>query len=491
MPTIPTQNLFNALMQIYQATGQTAGPYANLGSILQQFYGAQGASNYQGSLFGYGGSGQPGSVGAPLGPPGGFLGAPTAPGQGPVGPVQGAAQPPVAGPVQGGGSGATGGTIMPDGTVAPPGFNPYPVGASGGGTSNTLYSPPEGTLIGLGKDNPFMDPYAGQVPASQTGYQPGLLDVNTSALNSYGPLATNALLNANPYLSDSLNFTNLAQYDASQPLQPSNVLNQLNTIAGDKLNPATFGQLSDQERRDLSQGAFTSLGVGGLTHGNTGLVADLLGRDRYVQQRQQSAEALGSMVQGLNSTQQGQELQRIGMAGNLANQSAANASSSITSPILQLLGFNTNLSSQASPGSAIENSSALFNPFQQIGSNILGFNANANANSSIANANQSSALTSGLLNLGGNILQAFSDKRLKKNVRTVGKSPSGIAESEWTYKTDKKRRRFHGATAQAVEKVAPHAVLEDPVSGIKAVDYSKIDVPFYEVDPYSKLRKAA
>src|SRR5205823_5183487 len=132
-----------------------------------------------------------------------------------------------------------------------------PYGATSGG--NTLFSPPQGTLIGLGKDNAFNDPYAGQVPPSGTpGYHPGTLDLSTTALGTYGGPATGALLNSNPYLSDALNYSNLAMFDASNPLQSSGLLNSLNSQASAGL--ASGGALTGQEQRDLRQSALSSLG---------------------------------------------------------------------------------------------------------------------------------------------------------------------------------------------------------------------------------------
>lgn len=493
---IPNQNLTNQLSQIYQGIANTAGPYADLSGILGPLYGQQSLTNTQQGLFGYYGSGQPGGIGTPAGP--GYSGQSTG-----SFPVAGGGQPssfPVAGGQPSAGSFPTAGGATP--TMGP--------GAPSGG-GNSLYSPPSGTLIGLGPSNAFNDPYAGQTQPSQSaGYHPGTLGLNTSALGTYGPLATNALLGSNPYLSDALNLQNIAAFNAATPtdlqnslnnraLSPDSLLSGLQQQAGSQL--ASGGQLSPQEQRDLTQQSLSSLGQGGLVHGNTGIAVDLLSRDSAVRQRQQQAQQFVSMVEGLNQQQnqfglgvQNQNLSQQGLAGQLAGTAASTASSAITNPLLQLLfGFNTQ---GGSPSSSIDQQNSLFNPYQQLGSSISNFNANANANSSIANANSSAAQTSGLLSLFGSLLgsagTAYSDERLKKNIKKVGESPSGIPEYEFEYKTDDLKRIYRGAMAQDLEKLRPDAVAKDPVTGMKYVNYSVLDVPFIEVfNPYDTLKEAA
>lgn len=75
---------------------------------------------------------------------------------------------------------------------------------------------------------------------------------------------------------------------------------------------------------------------------------------------------------------------------------------------------------------------------------------------------------------------ARSDARLKDNIVTVGHSPSGIREVQFTYRDDPEERRYQGALAQEVQKIAPHAVTRDK-EGFLAVFYDLIDVDFMEV----------
>ncbi len=474
---MPTLDPSNTQLQTYQGVANTAGPYLNLANILQPAYGQLGLSNLQQQLFGYT-TGQPGTIGYPATPPGGFVGDPN------YGNYGGA---PTVGPLQGGGA--------PTGIEPAAGsFNPFLSGGStgAGAPGNTVYSPDQGSLIGLGPDRTFNDPYAGMVGPAQAGpqYHPGVLGLNTTALGAYGPAATQALLQSNPYLFDALNLQNNAAFNAATPtaLQGqlnqnafgrSPILSQLNQQAQDQL--ALNGQLSPQQQHDLGQLTSSMLAPG--TQGPQSLVAQLFARDAATQKHMQAAQAFGSNVEGLNQTQnqfglnvQQGNLAQQGLAGSLAQGAASTASSALTNPILQILGLGS-LNSNANPGQSIQDQSSLFNPFMQAGLDIAGANFNAQNAQNIADQNSDSALTSGLLSLGGSVVGGFlSDERIKSSIKTVGKSPSGIPIKEFIYKTDPYKRKWKGAMAQDVKKFNPYAVHTDPMTGMKSVDYSQIDV---------------
>ena len=72
----------------------------------------------------------------------------------------------------------------------------------------------------------------------------------------------------------------------------------------------------------------------------------------------------------------------------------------------------------------------------------------------------------------------ISDRRLKENIRLVGKSASGINIYTWNYKDVLKHGKglFEGVMAQEV----PQASIQHP-DGYLMVDYSKIDVTFKKV----------
>ena len=70
----------------------------------------------------------------------------------------------------------------------------------------------------------------------------------------------------------------------------------------------------------------------------------------------------------------------------------------------------------------------------------------------------------------------FSDKRLKKNIKKIGKSPSGINIYQFNYKDTE--GTYNGVISQDVPKEA----VERDFSGYDMVDYNKIDVDFVRVN---------
>lgn len=85
----------------------------------------------------------------------------------------------------------------------------------------------------------------------------------------------------------------------------------------------------------------------------------------------------------------------------------------------------------------------------------------------------------GVLQAVGPILGAvaFSDRRLKTNIKKVGTAPSGSGIYEYNYKGP----RMRGPIAQDVAKHIPGAVGVDPISRYKTVALHKIDVPMERI----------
>ena len=96
---------------------------------------------------------------------------------------------------------------------------------------------------------------------------------------------------------------------------------------------------------------------------------------------------------------------------------------------------------------------------------------NQNYQSQLANYQQQAAqrqsLLGGLFGLGANIIA--SDKRVKENIKRVGKLDDGTPVYSYNYKTG--GPTHIGVMAQDVEKSKPGSVVE--VGGIKHVDYNK------------------
>jgi hypothetical protein len=78
------------------------------------------------------------------------------------------------------------------------------------------------------------------------------------------------------------------------------------------------------------------------------------------------------------------------------------------------------------------------------------------------------------------LISMCSDYRLKKDIRLVGKSPSGINKYQFKYNWSDKV--YEGVLAQEVAISHPHAV-ETTAEGHLAVFYDFIDVEFIQVHP--------
>jgi hypothetical protein len=85
----------------------------------------------------------------------------------------------------------------------------------------------------------------------------------------------------------------------------------------------------------------------------------------------------------------------------------------------------------------------------------------------------------GISSAAGSVTNAMSDRRLKKNIKRLGTSSSGIGVYTFEY-TDKD---FGEGTFQGTmsDEVPSYAVIKHE-SGYDMVDYSKIDVEFKNIN---------
>ena len=101
--------------------------------------------------------------------------------------------------------------------------------------------------------------------------------------------------------------------------------------------------------------------------------------------------------------------------------------------------------------------------------------AQAQYNAALENYKAQSAASGGILgglaSLGGAAITRFSDRRLKENIRLIGKLASGLKLYFYNYRGAKKCEI--GVMADEVEKLFPRAVLMHE-SGYNMVDYSRI-----------------
>lgn len=93
---------------------------------------------------------------------------------------------------------------------------------------------------------------------------------------------------------------------------------------------------------------------------------------------------------------------------------------------------------------------------------------NLRAQAASARSAAQKSMFSGIMNIGLGVLSMFmSDRRLKENVRYLGKGKNGYNHYEFTYKADPTHTKFVGYMAQEVEQVEPDMVFD---LGLKMID---------------------
>lgn len=169
--------------------------------------------------------------------------------------------------------------------------------------------------------------------------------------------------------------------------------------------------------------------------------------------------------------------QRANAYDNLYGNQYQNAVQDITAERNQPINEITALLS----GSQVSQPNFTNTPNQQIPTTDTAGIINTNYQQRLAQAQANNqGVLGGLFGLGGSLLQGagaaggfgalFSDKRLKTDIRKIGKTDSGQALYAYRFKAGGPMQI--GLIAQEVEKTRPDAVIDDP-SGFKMVDYDK------------------
>ena len=253
--------------------------------------------------------------------------------------------------------------------------------------------------------------------------------------------------------------------------------------------------LSAEEVRDAQQSARAAFSARGLGTSMGSAAAEILNRDAAAQARESArrnfAAATNNMVTGNVFSRFGQATNTLGSAGQMDSGIAGQQIA--VDPYQRALG-------RANIGAGI--SGNLTNAFantwgnaQQMAGNVASYNNNlidSRYNSYMNNqsALQAARMQSGAMNraatmgmlgsaiqggiqAGGMIGAAqfapamFSDKRMKKDIKPLGKAGSvlGLTAYEYKYKGDDKKRV--GFMAQDVKRVLPEAVTEVEYKGTK------------------------
>jgi hypothetical protein len=249
-----------------------------------------------------------------------------------------------------------------------------------------------------------------------------------------------------------------------------------------------MGRLSPEQERDAVQQARASMAARGLATGSAGIGAELLNRDRFVQQRR--AQDI-NLVTGVGAAN---EQRRVGYAGQSAGfadqerarqlglrQDAYNFSIG-SNPAMMALGMGSpyaNMTPQAMQMvSGAQGLSPMYSGGSFSGQGGGGFNAGGAAMGALSGAASGAMIGSVVPGIGtavgaigggliGGLGGGLSDKREKTDIKKIDGPTNviGIPAYEYRYKGEKKKRK--GVMAQDVQKVLPEAVAEIDYEGKK------------------------
>jgi len=218
---------------------------------------------------------------------------------------------------------------------------------------------------------------------------------------------------------------------------------------------AAAQSLNPQEKRMADQTAREAFGARGRLNDNAGVAAEILGREDVLANKRAEAAQFGQQA----FTQEQQYSQpALGMLSG--------------SPASVLLGqdyLNRGSSAVGANTPQLIDTGAGISLGQQNASNLANWQSNV-ASAKNAQTAQNTQTGAAAASVALAALAAFSDKRLKKDIKKVGKTNSGLPI--YTYKMKGSEKTQMGVMAQEVEKKTPSAVHH--LGGLKMVDYSKV-----------------
>jgi hypothetical protein len=267
----------------------------------------------------------------------------------------------------------------------------------------------------------------------------------------------------------------LAQLDAADASSPeyTRLQEQLQGAVGERA-----GMLSAQDTRDATQQARSAMAARGMATGNAGIGAELLNRDRYVQQRR--AQDLGILGQSAQLSEQ-ERMRRMGLGQDSYNFALS------SNPNMMAIGAGSPYANLTQNSMAMVGGASGLNPMYsggQFSGSGGGFNM-AGAGMGGASGALSGAMMGAMMGApaggigavpgaiigglaGGGLGAAgggLSDEREKTDIKPLGTLTSvlKIPAYEYRYKGEKKKRK--GVMAQDVQKVLPEAVTEVDYQG--------------------------
>lgn len=208
--------------------------------------------------------------------------------------------------------------------------------------------------------------------------------------------------------------------------------------------------VSPQEKRAYEQLAREGFQSSGRLGGNLGIVSEAMGREDVLARKR--LEAMGARESAYNMAQGFYTQPGLALLGQqpLSYQTGQN-----------MLSLGMGGVKQGTPG--------LINP--DAGLNLGAVDRQNAQEAAMANAQAKAAKKNATMAAVGTIAALMiSDKRLKKDIKKVGKTESGLPIYTYKYKGEDTTQM--GVMAQDVEKKTPKAVRD--VGGFKAVDYSLV-----------------
>ncbi len=122
-------------------------------------------------------------------------------------------------------------------------------------------------------------------------------------------------------------------------------------------------------------------------------------------------------------------------------------------------------------GSQIQNPGQMSNPLPQVGVAGVDYTGLVNQQYQAQAANHANKL-GGLFGMASAGLGLFSDRRLKRDIREIGRTPAGLPWYEFRYVWDGEKTPIrYGLMSDDVRKVMPDAVIVDEATGYDRVRY--------------------
>lgn len=261
----------------------------------------------------------------------------------------------------------------------------------------------------------------------------------------------------------------LAQLDAAQAAGPeyTRLQEQLQGAVGERA-----GMLTPEQQREATQAARASMAARGMATGSAGAAAEILNRDRFMQERR--AQDLNILGQSAQLAEQ-ERMRRMGLGQDSYNFALS------SNPNMMAIGAGSPYANLTQPAMQMVSNASGLNPMYSGGS----FSSDggmgkwggvaAGALSGAASGAMLGAAAGGIGAIPGAIIGGvaggaagyLSDEREKKNVKPLGKAGKilGLTAYKFDYKNGSKGNV--GFMAQDVQKVLPEAVEEVNYKGKK------------------------